>query len=73
VRHLIVAQRAGPILNALLVSTVLSFTVLISVSLGVITAYGVVNGILHLFGSHTQPQAEPQPVLLARNAQAGAD
>jgi hypothetical protein len=60
-------------LNALLVSSVLSFTVLISVSLGVIAAYGVVNGILHLFGSHTRLQTEPQPVLLARNAQAGAD
>jgi len=73
VRHLIVAQRAGPNLNALLVSTVLSFTVLISVSLGVITAYGVVNGILHLFSTQTRQAAEPQPVLLARNAQAGAD
>jgi hypothetical protein len=73
VRHLIVAQRAGPNLNALLVSTVLSFTVLISVSFGVIAAYGVVNGILHLFSTQTHQAAEPQPVLLARNAQAGAD
>jgi hypothetical protein len=73
VRHLIVAQRAGPNLNALLVSTVLSFTVLISVSLGVIAAYGAVNGILHLFAGQTRQQAQSQPVLLARNAQAGAD
>jgi hypothetical protein len=60
-------------LNALLVSTVLSFTVLISVSFGVIAAYGVVNAILHLFSTQTRQAAEPQPVLLARNAQAGAD
>jgi hypothetical protein len=60
-------------LNALVVSTVLFFTVLISVSLGVIAAYGVVNGILLLFSTQTRQAAQLQPVLLARNAQAGAD
>ncbi|HKA16996.1 MAG TPA: hypothetical protein VKN18_01660 [Blastocatellia bacterium] len=54
-------------------STVLFFTVLISVSFGVIAAYGVVNGILLLFSTQTRQAAQLQPVLLARNAQAGAD
>jgi hypothetical protein len=56
-----------------LVSSVLSFTVLASVSLGIMAAYCLVNGILHLFAAQRPAQAEPQPVLLARNAQAGAD
>jgi hypothetical protein len=60
-------------LNAWVVSIVISITVLISVSFGVITAYAVVNGILHLFAGHARLQAEAQPVLMARNAQAGAD
>jgi hypothetical protein len=67
------APKAGPNLNAWVVSTVISLTVLISVSLGVIAAYGVVNGILHLFAGHARLQDETQPVLLTRNAQAGAD
>jgi hypothetical protein len=58
-------------LNAWVVSLVISLTVLLSVSLGIVAAYGVVNAILFLFAAHTRP--EPQPVLLARNAQAGAD
>jgi hypothetical protein len=65
--------KTGPNLNALLVSSVLSFTVLASVSLGIMAAYCLVNGILHLFAAQRPAQTEPQPVLLARNAQAGAD
>jgi hypothetical protein len=64
--------KGGPNLNAWLVSVVLSFTVLMSVSLGVIAAYGMVSVIFFAFRtSHAQPEAKP--VLLARNAQAGAD
>jgi len=65
------APKAGPNLNAWVVPFVISLTVLFSVSLGVVTAYAAVNGILLLF-AHSRP-AEAQPVLLARNAQAGAD
>ena len=68
-----VAPGTGPNLNALLVSTVLFITVLMSVSLGIVAAYAMVSGILHLFVAQTHPAAQPQPVLLARNAQAGAD
>ncbi len=59
-------------MNAWVVSLVISLTVLFSVSLGIASAYAVVNGILHLFAAQARP-ADPQPVLLARNAQAGAD
>ena len=67
------AHKVGPNLNAWVVSIVISLTVLISVSLGVVAAYGAVNGILLLFAGHTRLQADAQPVLMARNAQAGAD
>jgi hypothetical protein len=57
--------------NAFYASIILSFTVLLAVTIGILAAYSVVNGILFAFGRQTQPQ--PQPVLMARNAQAGAD
>ena len=56
-----------------MVPFVISLTVLFSVSFGVVAAYGVVTGILHLFAASTRVQPQPQPVLLAHNAQAGAD
>jgi hypothetical protein len=60
-------------LSAWVVPFVISLTVLFSVSLGIAAAYGAVTGILHLFAANTRVVAEPQPVLIARNAQAGAD
>jgi hypothetical protein len=43
-----------------------------ALALGVVTSYLAVSGILHAFGSsRVQRQTEPQPVLLARKAQAG--
>ena len=59
-------------MNAWVVSIVLSLTVVTAVGLGIMAAYGAVNGILYLFANY-RPQLEPKPVLLARNAQAGAD
>ncbi len=61
-------------MNAFYVSAILSVTVLLAVALGIVAAYTLLNGILFAFGrqSHAQ-QSQPQPVLLAHNAQAGAD
>lgn len=72
VQHLRMRTKGGPNLNAWLVSVVLSFTVLTSVSVGVISAYGVVSAILYAFRS-AQAESEAKPVLLAHKAQAGAD
>lgn len=59
-------------MNAFYASVILSFTVLLAVSVGILAAYSLVNGILSAFGRQARP--EPQaPVLMARNAQAGAD
>lgn len=53
---------------------VLSFTVLMSFSVGVIAAYALVSGVLYAFRSvHQTDPDEVKPVLMARNAQAGAD
>ncbi len=62
-------------MNAFYASLILSFTVLLSVSSGILAAYSLVNGILFAFGRQSQPQqqTQTQPVMLARNAQAGAD
>ena len=58
-------------MNAFYASVILSFTVFLAVAFGIAAAYTLVNGILFAFGR--QPQPEPQPVLMTRNAQAGAD
>jgi hypothetical protein len=59
-------------LNAWTISVVLSFTVLMSFSVGVIASYGLVSGILYAFRSLQPEPDEAKPVLMARNAQAGA-
>jgi hypothetical protein len=59
--------------NAFYVSVILILTVLLAAGCGILAAYSLVNGILFVFGRQTRPQPQPQPVLLARNAQAGAD
>ncbi len=66
-------QEGGPNLSTWVVSLVVSLTVLISVSLGIAAAYAVVNGILYAIADHSQPRTAPQGVLMARNAQAGAN
>jgi hypothetical protein len=63
----------GRSVNAFYVSAIVSLTVLIAVSFGILAAYTLINGILVAFGRQTRPQLQRQPVLLARNAQAGAD
>ncbi len=60
-------------MNAFYASVILSFTVLLAVTIGILTAYSLVNAILFAFGRQSHPQPQPQPVLMARNAQAGAD
>jgi hypothetical protein len=59
--------------NALFASLVLSFTVLLAVCFGVLAAYSLVSTILYAFAHQSRPQLQPQPVLLPRNVQAGAD
>lgn len=56
-----------------MVPVVVSFTVLMSFSVGVVAAYAMVSGILYAFRSVQPEPDEAKPVLLARNAQAGAD
>lgn len=60
-------------MNAFYVSAILSLTVFLAVAFGILTAYSLVSGILFAFGHQSRPQPQPQPVLLTRNAQAGAD
>ncbi|HVO64614.1 MAG TPA: hypothetical protein VMT53_27075 [Terriglobales bacterium] len=61
-------------MNAFYASVILFFTVLLAVTFGIAAAYALVNGMLFAFGRQSRPQLlQPQPVLLARNAQAGAD
>ncbi len=61
-------------MNAFYVSAILSLTVLLALAFGIVAAYTLVNSILFAFGRQSHPrQSQPQPVLLARNAQAGAD
>jgi hypothetical protein len=59
--------------NAFYASVILSLTVILAVTVGILAAYSLVNGILFAFGRQTAPEPQSQPVLLARNAQAGAD
>lgn len=60
-------------MNAFYASIILSFTVVLSLCVGILTAYSLVNGILFAFGRQSHPLPQPQTVLMARNAQAGAD
>jgi len=60
-------------LGTLLEILVLSLTVTGALSVGIVGAYGVVSGILYTFSHHSRPEPAPQPVLLARSAQAGGD
>jgi hypothetical protein len=62
----------GPNLSGLLDAFILSFTALIAVVIGILTAYGTVIAILHAFASQTQQT----PALIstqARAAHAGGD
>jgi len=72
-RHLSGARIRGRSVNAFYASVILSFTVLLAVVFGIAAAYTVVNGILFAFGRQSRPLPQSQPVLMARNAQAGAD
>ena len=61
-------------MNAFYVSAILSLTVFLAVSFGILAAYTLINAVLATFGRQTRPsESKPQPVLMARNAQAGAD
>jgi hypothetical protein len=59
--------------NAFFVSIILLCTVIFAVVFGILAAYSLVRGIVFALGRQTRPQPEPQPVLLAPNAQAAAD
>lgn len=60
-------------MNAFYASVILFCTVLLAVAFGIAAAYSLVNGILFAFGRQSRSEPQPQPVLMARNAQAGAD
>ena len=64
-------------MNAFLVPAILCFTVLASVSLGVLFAYVAVLTILHSFGRSQQPQpvavARPRLVLVPTQHHASGD
>jgi len=54
---------------------ILCFTVIASVSLGVLAAYATVIGILHTFGraAQTQPAQRPRLVLVPTQTHASGD
>ena len=53
---------------------ILCFTVVASVSLGVLAAYALVIGIIHTFGSPAQPElARPRLVLVPSQNHASGD
>lgn len=63
-------------MTAFLMPLVLMFTVVASVSFGVIAAYGMVLGILYTFGRSAQPEpaaARPRLVLVPTQNHASGD
>lgn len=60
----------GLILSGLLVASVLCLTVLLVLSLGILTAYTIVNGILYAFSRHSRPSTAT-PVLIPSQTHAG--
>ena len=60
---------------SLLMPVILCFTVVASVGLGVIAAYGAVFGILHTFGraSRPEPVSRPRLVLVPTQNHASGD
>lgn len=57
-------HRGGLHLNAIFVPLLLFFTVVASVSAGILATYAVVFGILHSFGRASQPEPAPQQARL---------
>jgi dolichol kinase len=63
-------------LSGLLGAFILSFTVLLVVTIGILAAYGTVIAILHAFASRSKKAEASTPVLVssqARAAHAGGD
>lgn len=62
-------------MNSLFMPLILCFTVIASVSLGVLAAYATVIGILHTFGraAQTQPAQRPRLVLVPTQTHASGD
>ena len=62
----------GPKVRTILVSSTLFLTIILSVFLGVISAYGAIQGILQVFAQQPrplpQPEEEPLPALVAQEA-----
>jgi hypothetical protein len=54
--------------RTILVSSTLLITVIFSLSLGVISAYAAIHGILHAFAHRPRLQEEPVPALLSQEA-----
>jgi len=50
-----------PKVRTILVSSTLLLTIILSVFLGVIAAYGTIQGILQVFAQQPQPRPLPQP------------
>jgi hypothetical protein len=64
---------SGPnVLGGLLVAFVLSFTVALSLILGVAAAYLAVNGIIHAFAYHSQRKAAVMPQVLVPSESAAS-
>jgi len=65
-----ISGRTGPKVRTILVSSTLLLTVISSVGLGVVSAYGAIQGILQVFAQHPHPQEEPLTALVAQEATA---
>jgi hypothetical protein len=53
-----------------MVSSTVLVTIIFSVSLGIISAYGAIQGILHAFARHPRQAEEVRPALVAQEAAA---
>jgi hypothetical protein len=61
---------------SLFMPLILSLTVVVSVGSGVLAAYAIVIGILHVFGRAAQPRPtgqRPRLILVPTQTQAGGD
>jgi uncharacterized membrane protein HdeD (DUF308 family) len=60
-------------LGGLLVAFVISFTVITVVVVGVLAAYAIVTGILHVFHYLSRQRARRTPILVPSQSQASGD
>ncbi|MFI5090307.1 MAG: hypothetical protein ACHP7P_09650 [Terriglobales bacterium] len=55
-------------MRTILVSSTLFLTVVLSVGLGIVSAYAAIHGILQVFAQHPRPQEEPLTAFVAQEA-----